>query len=235
MTHQHRIPAWLCLCLLLAVIGTALPCPAAEATNSPPNLDRELATMESKLKESLATYRLASDYRRKCADSNQHDRAISFFRELAAAQPEGWRAQLELSCAYVDKIPTCRGTLAVVSQGALARKALDQADLVIARQPDLWVSHYVRGMNHLHWPRALLHAHDAVKDLSQCVALQEKRGGQGGRPCYLKVHLALGDAFTKAGNYKEARAAWQRGAKAFPDAKELRARLDTPNEAAQLR
>jgi tetratricopeptide (TPR) repeat protein len=200
----------------------------------PSELDRQLTEMESSMKKSLENYRLPSEYRRQCAGHQQHDRAIQFFHELVAAQPDNWRAHLELSCAYVDKIPTCKGVTAIVNQGALAGKALEQADMVVAAKPDLWVSYYARGLNHLNWPRVFRHSEDAIKDLTRCVEIQERQGGQGGKPYYLKVRVALGDAYTKAGQYKEARDAWQRGLKAFPDAMELKARLDTKGDQEQL-
>jgi hypothetical protein len=37
------------------------------------------------------------------------------------------------------------------------------------------------------------------------------------------MHVALGDACTKADKYQEAREAWQRGLRAFPQANELKA------------
>jgi tetratricopeptide (TPR) repeat protein len=107
--------------------------------------------------------------------------------------------------------------------------------MVVAANSNQWVSYYARGLNHLNWPRALRHSEDAIKDLAQCVEIQEQHGGQGGKQYYLKVHVALGDACTKAGKYQEARESWQRGLKAFPDAKELRARLDTKDDAGQLK
>ena len=183
---------------------------------------------------SLDTFRPPSEYRRLCAENQYHERAINFFRDLADAHPQDWRARLELSCAYVDKIPTCKGITALISQGALAGKALEQADIVVAKHPDQWVSYYARGLNHLNWPRAFRHSEDAIKDLARCIAIQEQQGGQSGRPYYLRVHLALGDACTKAGKYKEAREAWQHGLKAFPQANELKARLDTKDDNAQL-
>ena len=33
-----------------------------------------------------------------------------------------------------------------------------------ASSPDMWLAYYCRGMNHLHWPRALLHSDDAARD-----------------------------------------------------------------------
>jgi hypothetical protein len=200
----------------------------------PSELERRLMELETRMKRSLDSYALASEYRQQCAGHGQHDRAINFFRDLVAAQPDSWRARLELSCAYVDKIPTCKGVMAMVNQGGLAGKALEQADLVVAAKPDLWVSYYARGLNHLNWPRAFHHSEDAIKDLSRCIEIQEREGGQGGRPYYVRVHVALGDAYTKAGKYQEAREAWQRGLKVFPKAMELKARLKTEDDAEQL-
>jgi tetratricopeptide (TPR) repeat protein len=190
--------------------------------------------MEVAMKKSLDNFHLPSEYRSLCAARQQHDRAINFFRELAAAQPGSWRAHLELSCAYVDKIPTCKGVTALISQGALAAKALEQADLVVSNRPNLWVSDYARGLNHLNWPRAFRHSEDAIKDLTRCLAIQEQPSGQASKPYYLRVHMALGDAYAKAGKYKEAREAWQRGLQAFPRANELKARLDIKDDNAQL-
>ena len=155
----------------------------AESTSptlNPAELDRRLAEMETRMKKSLDSYRLPSEYRKLCDGHGQYDRAINFFCDLVAAQPDNWRAHLELSCAYVDKIPTRKGALAMVNQGALAGKALDQADTVVATKPDLWVSYYARGLNHLNWPRAFHHSEDAIKDLMKCVKIQERQGGQGG-------------------------------------------------------
>ena len=231
--HAGLLP-WL-ISFLFVFFQAARPAFAVDSTNSALDLDRQLAAMETSMKHSLAAYRLPGDYRQKCAAHKQHDRAIGFFRELADSQPTNWHARLELSCAYVDKIPTCTGVASLLNQGALARKALDQADLVVAQIPDQWVAYYARGMNHLNWPRAFRHAPDAVKDFTRCLDIQAKHGGPGGRPYYLKVHVALGDALTKADGYKAARDAWQRGLEAFPNSTELKTRLAITNDVDQLR
>jgi uncharacterized protein len=227
--------------LLAASVGLTAPATGfAQVPDSVPRKpeaaqwERQLTEMEARMKKSLSNFSLPSEYRRLCAEHQQHDRAIAFFRELAATQPQGWRAQLELSAAYVDKIPTCKGLTALASRGVLAAKALEQAEIVVARNPNQWVSYYTRGLNHLNWPRVFRHSEDAIKDLARCVELQEQHGGQGGKPYFLRVHVALGDAYAKAGKYQEARAAWQRGLKGFPDSKELKARLDAKDDEAQL-
>ena len=224
-------------CGLAVLVAFAAPAAGiSQSTNlaaaQPPAAD--LTALEAALRNSLATFRLPSDYRAGCAQQQEYDRAIKFFRDVVAAQPGNWRAHLELACAYIDKIPACKGVTALMSQGSLASKALEQADLVVSLQTNLWVSYYARGLNHLNWPRAFRHSEAAIADLTRCLEIQEKQGGPAGRPYYLRVHVALGDACTKAGKYPEARAAWQRGLRAFPDADELRTRLATKDANAQL-
>lgn len=186
-------------------------------------LEKLLAAMEARLQASLDDVALASAYRARCADYDQHDRAIQFFERLVAKDPANQRARLELACAYVDKIPTCGGMAAIVSKGTLARKSLDQLDAYLAKEPNSWLGLYTRGMNHLHWPRALLHSDDAARDLARCVELQERDAEP--KPYYLRSYVALGDAYTKNKQYDQARAAWRRGLKFFPRAQELRDRL----------
>jgi tetratricopeptide (TPR) repeat protein len=213
-----------------AAVTNAAPLPLSAS-----ELDRQLSELEARLKKGWDDFSRPSEYRKQCADHQQHDRAIRFFQELVAGRPDHWRARLELSCAYIDKIPTCTGIGAFVNRGALAGKALEQQDIVVAKNPGLWVAYYCRGLNHLHWPRVLRHSDDAVKDLTKCVAIQENEGGQGGRPYYLRVHIALGDARTKQGEYKRARDAWQNGLKAFPDSTELEGRLQIEDDGELLK
>jgi tetratricopeptide (TPR) repeat protein len=194
-----------------------------------------LSDMEARLRVSLDNYKLASTYRARCADYDQQDRAIKFFSELVAAQTNNVRARIELSCAYVDKIPTCGGMAAIVSKGTLARKALDQMDAVIKMQPDSWTAYYTRGMNNLYWPRALRHSKDAIADLSRCVELQEQRGAGKPKPYYLRIYVALGDAYAKDGKPDKARHAWRQGLKLFPAAAELKDRLAIEDNAALLK
>jgi tetratricopeptide (TPR) repeat protein len=177
------------------------------------------------LRQSQKDYALASAYRARCATCGQHDRAIKFFQDLLAADPHNARARLELGCAFVDKIPTCSGVAAIVSRGALARKSLDQFDAYLAAEPNSWVGHYARGMNHLHWPRVLRHSADAAQDLARCIELQARSGLPAGQPYYLRTHIALGDALAKDQEFAKARQAWRHGLKIFPEAKPLLERL----------
>jgi len=198
-------------------------------------LDKMLAEMESRLRESLGGYQAASAYRGRCAAYNRHDRAIAFFQDLLAKDHGHQRARLELACALVDKIPTCGGMAAIVSKGTLARKSLDQLDPYLATDADSWIGHYTRGMNHLHWPRALQHSGDSAKDFIRCIELQKKGGRPAAKPCHLRTWVGLGDAHTKNKEMDQARQAWREGLQAFPNAAELKDRLAIADNAQLLK
>jgi len=142
--------------------------------------------------------------------------------------------RIELSCAYIDKIPTCGGLAAIVSKGTLARKSLDQLDPLIAARGDSWVAYYCRGMNHLHWPRALRHSDDAVADLKRCIELQKDRSISGSPGEVVRTYIALGDAHTKAKQYDRARKAWRDGLTKFPGSADLSKRLAIADNTALL-
>jgi len=190
-------------------------------------LDELLSTFEDRLRQDPSNHAAAYLYRRRCADYGRHVRAIRFFQELIDREPEALWPRMELSVAYVDQIPTCGGIAAIVCKGTLARRSLDQLDQVIATHGSLWVAHYARGMNHLHWPRALSHTPDAIADFEQCLRLQQERRDEA-RPFHARTFALLGDAHAKIGSYDQARHVWQEGLAAFPDSAELveRAALD---------
>ncbi len=197
---------------------------------SPEELERQLADMETRLGKGYDR-RLASTYRRRAADHGAVDRAIAFLRTRADQEPtEPWR--IELGAAFIDKIPTCGGVASIVCKGTQARKGLDELDRVLQQQPDSWLAYYNRGMNHLHWPRGLLHSDDAAKDLEKCLELQAKTGIT--EPHHLRAYLALGQAYAKNGQGAEARIAWQKGLAAFPEAQALKDYLAIKDDDALL-
>ncbi len=201
----------------------------------PDELDALLSDMEQRLRTRPGRFGFASIYRARCAMYDQHDRAIDFLVKLVADKPEDQRTRIELGCAYVDKIPTCGGLAAIVSKGTLARKSLDHFDKVIVDHPSMWVAVYCRGMNHLHWPRALLHSDDAVRDFQRCIELQKLDASSTMRPYFVRTYVALGDAHTKTKKYDEARRAWRDGLAGFPESAELKERLAINDNRALLK
>lgn len=202
---------------------------AAGPRLSPEEIDAELGRLESRLREGYDLH-LASTYRGKAAEYGENDRAIAFLAERVEAGG-GAPYEIDLAVAYVDNIPTCGGLAAIVCKGTQAQKGIDVLDGVIERRPDDWLAYYSRGMNHLHWPRALGHSDDAARDLERAVEIQEAKG-EGREPYAERVWVALGQAYAKDGRYEEARKAWRRGQERFPDSAELKSHLAVKGEAA---
>jgi tetratricopeptide (TPR) repeat protein len=169
---------------------------------------------------------VAHEYRRRAADHGLHDRAIEFFRAAVERDPQSVASRLELSVAYVDKIPTCGGLAAIVCKGTLARKSLDVLDGLLAEDPDSWIARYSRGMNHLHWPRALRHSAEAVEDFQRCLELEPRR--------HERIYVLLGDAHAKNGSFGEARRVWREGQALFPRSRALVDRLALGDDDAVL-
>ena len=87
-------------------------------------------------------------------------------------------------------------------------------------------------MNHLHWPRALLHSDDAAADLQRALEIQEAR--PAAEPWHARTWLALGDAQAKDNNYDEARRVWREGLTRFPHSEVLHGRLTLADNGALL-
>jgi tetratricopeptide (TPR) repeat protein len=216
----------------------ARPAPVSEKGTAsipeiaPEELERQLGEAERSLGGGNIGWAAGSAYRRLAATYAEHDRAIDFLHGLVGKFPTDGRRRVQLASAYVDKIPRCGGLAAVVCKGSLARKGLNQLDEVLEANPDSWIALYNRGMNHLHWPRALRHSRYAAKDFRRCIELQER--SPDSRTFFVKPHISLGDALAKAGDYPDARQAWRRGQESFPNSQELAVRLEIEDDAALL-
>jgi tetratricopeptide (TPR) repeat protein len=185
-----------------------------------------LSELEAHLRELPPGYAPYSAYRKWCAEHDRHNCAIEFLEELVDAHTQDTRLRLEYASAYIDKIPTCGGVTGLVARGNLARKSLDQLDIVVKEHPDLWAAFYCRGMNHLHWPKALKHSDDAVADFNRCIALQQQSGRGNEKPWYLRTHIALGDAYAKDEQFEKARQVWKEGLELFPGDEQIQDRLN---------
>ena len=196
-----------------------------------------LADLEQQIRRQLDDLALASKYRMQCVKLGEHDRSVSFFEQLAEEHLTIANLRLQLSAAYIDKIPTCGGMAAIVSKGTLARQALDQSNILVDADAAWWPAIYSRATNHLHWPRALKHSQAAARDFRKCIQLQTERGSSpNGRSYYVRAHIGLGDALAKDGDFAAARQAWQEGLRRFPGNQELEQRLalKTPADALAL-
>jgi len=188
-----------------------------------------LADLEAQIRARPDDVVIGSRYRQAAVAAHQYERPVAFFEEMVAEHPENRYLRLQLSGAYIDKLPTCGGVAAIVSKGTLARKALDQLDVLLKHDPNWWPARYSRAMNHLHWPRALRHSDDAAADAEAMVALQETMPK---RSYHLRSYVIWGDALAKDGDVAAAKKAWQEGLKHYPDHPDLRERLALGSDKA---
>ncbi len=199
--------------------------PLPELTLPPEERDSLLTGLEKQVSRHLNDLAVSSKYRAQCVKLGEYERSVLFFENLIKEHPKVQNLRIQLAGAYIDKIPTCGGMAAIVSKGTLARQALDQINMLIKADQSWWPAFYSRGMNHLHWPRALKHSNSAVLDFKKCIELQEKNGAPDARSYYVRSYICLGDALAKDGKFHEAHKAWQEGLDIFTMNSELKRRI----------
>ncbi len=158
------------------------------------------------------------------------DRSIRFFEELAEAHPQSVAVRINKALAYVDKMPSPE--TGIVSQGTLSNKSIDELNRVLELDPGCWQAVFIRGMNHLHWPRKLNHLPSAIADFERVLEMQQALPSEQRPGTLVDVYVALGDAYIKGcdsgtdANVARAREWWNAGLAAYPDTPELKARLE---------
>ena len=159
------------------------------------------------------------------------DRSIRFFEDLVEQYPDAVMPRLNKALAYVDKMPYPK--LGIVSQGKLSNKSLAELDVILTKiDAECWTAKFIRGMNHLHWPRKLGHAPLAIKDFTELIAMQKQLPPAKHRDYFALGYVGLGDSYVKnreqgfEENLAKARQTWQQGLKEYPNSKDLQVRLE---------
>jgi tetratricopeptide (TPR) repeat protein len=158
------------------------------------------------------------------------DRSIRFFEDLVEREPTLIMPRLNKALAYVDKMPYPK--LGIVRQGILSNQSLAELDSILELDPKNWTAKFIRGMNHLHWPRKLGHAPQAIQDFEELIEIQNKYTPSRQREYFALAHVCLGDAHVKnrengfETSMAGAEAAWREGLKRYPSSPELRQRLE---------
>ncbi len=138
---------------------------------------------------------------------------ISFFEELARAQPTAAEPKLQLALAWVDEMLLFP---ALEIKAPASVEAVNILTSLIENGNAAYVpALFARGLNHLHrparlvWPESRRTAPDAaVQDIARCVAIGRKLG-TGSDRLQATLAMTLGDAYIKAGRYSVARSWWQ--------------------------
>ncbi len=163
------------------------------------------------------------------------DQSIRFFEDLVEKHPGKVMPRLNKALSYVDKMPYPK--LGIVSQGKLSNKSLAELDRILEIDPDCWTAKFIRGMNHLHWPRKLNHAPLAIKDFTELIAMQKALPAEKHRDYFALGYVGLGDSYVKnreegfEENLQKAREAWEQGLKEYPGREELKIRLELFNKS----
>ena len=158
------------------------------------------------------------------------DRSIRFFEDLVERLPDRVMPRLNKALAYVDKMPYPK--LGIVSQGKLSNQSLMELDTILQLDPHCWTAKFIRGMNHLHWPRKLGHAPLAIRDFTELIEMQKQLPAEKQRGYFAFGYVGLGDAYVKnremgfAENLAKALEAWQQGLREYPNCEELKRRVE---------
>jgi tetratricopeptide (TPR) repeat protein len=157
------------------------------------------------------------------------DRSIRFFEDLVEREPKLIMPRLNKALAYVDKMPYPK--LGIVRQGILSNQSLAELDSILELDPKCWTAKFIRGMNHLHWPRKLGHAPLAIQDFEELIEMQKRYPPAKQRDYFALAYVCLGDSHVKnrengfEASMAGAEAAWREGLKHYPSSPELKQRL----------
>jgi len=164
------------------------------------------------------------------------DQSIRFFEDLVEKHPKLVMPRLNKALAYVDKMPYPK--LGIVSQGKLSNKSLAELNVILEEIDDTcWTAKFIRGMNHLHWPRKLNHAPLAIKDFTELIEMQKKLPAEKQRDYFALGYVGLGDSYVKnrengfEENLTRARETWEQGLREYPNREELLLRLELCNKS----
>ncbi|HSR51910.1 MAG TPA: tetratricopeptide repeat protein [Acidobacteriota bacterium] len=226
------------LLLMTPAASPPLPAPAAASDAEAAYRQAQQARREGDLEGAMEAFekavraqpdslRFASEYRMTVIEAEAFDRALAFFEELTAENPESAHAFLNYGYAYVDKIPAAGS----ITQVLLANNALKHFTRSVEIRPT-WIGLYTRGSSYLFWPKIFNRAPLGVADLERAYAMQTEMAKQS---YHSRVYVSLGDGYFKTDQPKKARQVWRQGLEEFPSDEALKQRVEASDEElAQL-
>jgi tetratricopeptide (TPR) repeat protein len=152
-------------------------------------------------------------------DANKVDEAIAFFEKAVAADPKNPTALAWLGSAQVRKAKEAP----LLEKPGWVKKGFNTLDDAVEMFPDAFIVYMVRGITATNVPDLFRKAPVAVKDLNTVVTMREKKPAMVPDSVMPTVYLHLGIAYKKNGQLAEARAAWEKGTKAYPSSPEAKA------------
>jgi tetratricopeptide (TPR) repeat protein len=207
----------------ILILCASLPAAAQSSSRRDAAFEERLRDFERAVAAEPENLKLGADYRQLTIDSGLYDRAIDFFRKLAAAT-SGANVKINLALAYADKVPTA-GDIRRLYLGRDAMNALTQS---VAIRPSV-LAYYLRGNINLYYNRFIFHRTDkGVADLTQALSMVTN---ETPRALVARVYAALGDGYFRLENLSKARAVWSSGLAVCPGDPELQTRLDKDGQA----
>ena len=187
---------------------------AVEAGDLATAIDR----LEAAVRAEPDNLRYGAEYRQAVISTQEYDRSLALFEELAEANPDSVAVHLNRGYAHVDKIPDA----GAVTQVILANTALKHFTASLEIE-ETWLGLYTRGNSYVYWPVVFGRAQLGIADLEKAISWSQKMGDEA--PSYhSNAYAAMGDAHWRLGDKAAARSWWQRGAERFPGAERLQAR-----------
>ena len=156
---------------------------------------------------------------RKALDAEKVDEAIATFEKAVAADPKNPAVLAWLGSAQVQKARSAP----VFDRPGWVKKGFNTLDEAVELFPGAYIVYMVRGITATQVPDMFKKAPVAVKDLNTVVAMREKKPEAVPDSVMPSVYLHLGTAYKKNGQIAEARAIWEKGKNAYPQAPEARA------------
>jgi tetratricopeptide (TPR) repeat protein len=145
------------------------------------------------------------------------------------SMPQTYELKINKALAYIDHLQT--PGLGTANLGQKSAQSIEVLNEIIKENEHDLLAHYARGLNNLYWPSGLRRTDKAIQDLTYCVAVEKKFGGNE-FPFWALFYEALGDALVKDGQIKEGIQVWKQGFEKYPQSSELKKRQDLDDKKA---
>ena len=153
---------------------------------------------------------------KQALDAGRVDDALAMLEKAVAADPNDPAALAWLGSAQVRKARDA----SMVAASGWVKKGFATMDQAVERFPSAFIVYVVRGITATRVPDFFRKAPVAVQDLSAIVAMKQRDPASVPDAVMPSVYLHLGRAYKKNDQRAEARAAWEKGKTAYPDAAE---------------
>ncbi len=156
---------------------------------------------------------------RQALAAEKFDEALATLEQAVAADSKNPAALAWLGNAQVRKT----ASVPLFERPNWVKKGMDTLDQAVERFPNDWVVYLVRGSTAARLPAMFAKGSRAVKDLNTVIAMREKNPAAVPDGAMATAYLNLGFAHKQNGELPEARAAWEKGKKLYPQAPEAAA------------